>query len=141
MEKIFFDKQEVFLKKSTEKIELTYDEILLLLDEYKKYGDLYHGTSMELNTELLPPSMTNVISETGRKKNLDKIFFTKDLKSAKIYAQRAKNSFGGKPRVYKVLPFSGDVEWINKEKGSTVICSSKVIILTENLEKILKELS
>jgi len=40
----------------------------------------------------LPPANTGNISEKGRKKNLDKVFFTKDLKSAKIYADRAKRS-------------------------------------------------
>ena len=51
----------------------------------------YHGTSTELLIEhkLLPPDITGKIQEVGRKKNTNKVFFTKDKNSAKIYAGRS----------------------------------------------------
>jgi hypothetical protein len=85
---------------STEIIEdivLTYpDDTLNLLQNYEKYGVLYHGTSSTtLSREVLPPNVTQVISERGRKKNLNQVFLTRDYKSASIYAQRAMSSMGG----------------------------------------------
>lgn len=82
----------------------------------------FHGTTTQLNPgdEVLPPSITGRVSEKGRKKNLDKVFITKDLGSAKIYAGRAKNSLGGTPAVYEVEP-EGDMEVINATPGTTVI--------------------
>jgi hypothetical protein len=81
----------------------------------------YHGSSynLEVGDVILPPSKTDNISEKGRKKNLDKVFFTKNYKSAKIYAGRSKNSYGGKKYIYIVKPF-GDVSVISDKKGSTV---------------------
>jgi len=68
----------------------------------------YHGTSTAVMSDeeyvLLPPSMTGIIQEVGRKKNLDKVFFTADLGLAQIYAGRAKNRFGGDPIVYRIIP-------------------------------------
>ena len=57
----------------------------------------YHGTSTEadISYKLLPPSVTGVIQEAGRKKNLDAVFFTTDYGSAGIYAGRAVNRLGG----------------------------------------------
>ena len=83
----------------------------------------YHGSSTINNIKhmLLPPDETNVISEKGRKKNLDKVFFTKDLKSAMIYAKRAVRQLGGEPILYRVIPMS-DVECINETEGTTVYC-------------------
>lgn len=52
---------------------------------------------------LLPPETTATISEKGRKKNLDRIFFTEDIGLAKIYAGRASRSIGGKPIIYRVI--------------------------------------
>ena len=64
----------------------------------------YHGTTDRFEMELLlPPSISGVISERGRKKNLDKVFFTKDFKLAAIYAGRAARSIGGNPVVYRVV--------------------------------------
>lgn len=61
---------------------------------------------------LMPPNVTGVIQERGRKKNLDKVFFTKDLGTAKIYAGRSKNVNGGNPKIYRVIPM-GEVTKIN----------------------------
>ena len=70
----------------------------------------YHGTStlFKPGEYILPPSETGNVSEKGRKKNLDKVFFTKDLGSAKIYAGRAKHSLGGEPKVYLIEPEGED---------------------------------
>ena len=86
----------------------------------------YHGTSDKIvnikNFRLLPPKVTGVISEWGRKKNLDRVFFTEDLNSAKIYARKAVIKFGGNPIVVRVVPM-GDIKLINDEQGTTVYSS------------------
>ena len=68
---------------------------------------------------LLPPSATGTLSEQGRKKNLDRVFFTSDLGSAKVYAGRACRVFGGHPVIYRVIPM-GEVECLNSTQGTTV---------------------
>ena len=90
----------------------------------------YHGSSDIVLPEkkfaspiILPPEVTTVISEKGRKKNLNMVFFTTDLKSAKIYAGRAVNRFGGKPVIYRAIPM-GKIEKIHDEKGTSVYMSS-----------------
>ena len=73
----------------------------------------YHGSSvLQGQHKLLPPNLTGVIQEKGRKKNLDKVFFTPDLGTANIYAGRSKNVNGGQPKVYRCIPM-GDVTKIN----------------------------
>lgn len=81
----------------------------------------YHGSSSLSNIEnmLLPPSETNVISEKGRKKNLDRVFFTADIGLAKIYAGRAARSIGGKPVLYRVVS-PVDVVCMNDTAGASV---------------------
>lgn len=125
-----------------ENIVLTYpDDMLKLLDNYKQYGILYHGTSSEsISREVLPPNVTQVISEKGRNKNLDRVFFSKDYKSADIYAKRAARSYGGNPRVLKVIP-TDDVIVLNEKQGTTILHAEKAIVLNKELEKILKDLS
>jgi hypothetical protein len=97
----------------------------------------YHGTSTILGLEpgmtLLPPDQTEKISEKGRKKNLDKVFFTKDIGSAKIYAGRAVNQFGGKPTIFSIEPV-GEIELINPTPGSTVFMSPSAKITNRLLE-------
>lgn len=88
------------------------------------YGDrdiYYHGTSsvVGIGDKLLPPNMTDVLSEKGRLKNLDKVFFTKDIGSAKIYAGRAVQRFGGTPVIYKVHPV-GRISTLQDSPGTTV---------------------
>ena len=53
--------------------------------------------------------------EKGRKKNLDKIFYTTDKNSAKIYAGRAVRRFGGNPIIVRAIPM-GDIDVINNKK-------------------------
>jgi len=81
----------------------------------------YHGTSHDFKpgSLILPPSKTNKVSEKGRKKNLDVVFFTKDPRSALIYAGRAVHSLGGHPAVYEVEP-QGPISVLNNTEGTTV---------------------
>jgi len=84
----------------------------------------YHGTSSNCGIQhiLMPPLETKIISEKGRKKNLDKVFFSSDIGLAKVYAGRACSQFGGEPKVYRVIPMS-KVECINDSKGASVFLS------------------
>lgn len=83
----------------------------------------YHGTSTNVvpkgTLKCLPYNCTGNIQEKGRKKNLDKIFFTDSYKSALIYAGRSVNQFGGEPIVYRLIPM-GEIEKINDIVGSKV---------------------
>lgn len=81
----------------------------------------YHGscTVAGIESMLLPPSTTQTLSETGRKKNLDRVFFTEDLGLAKIYAGRAARSIGGEPVLYRVVAPVG-TEMLSGIKGATV---------------------
>ncbi len=98
-------------------------EILEAVDKY------YHGTSRKLKGFITPPMEHGLeIQERGRKKNLDKVFITRDLGSAKIYAGRAKNVFGGKPVIYRVEPI-GKMTTINAAKGTTVFAVDKAKII------------
>lgn len=71
----------------------------------QEFVEFYHGScTLGLNGNLLlPPNITATISEKGRKKNLDKVFFTTDRGYAKVYARRAANSIGGQPTLYRVV--------------------------------------
>lgn len=81
----------------------------------------YHGSSTHANIEnmLLPPCDSGTISEKGRKKNLDKVFFTTDKGLAKIYAGRASNSVGGIGILYRVV-MPANVTCMNSTKGASV---------------------
>lgn len=81
----------------------------------------YHGSTTNANIKnmLCPPVDTGVISEVGRKKNLDRVFFTEDIGLAKIYAGRAARSYGGEPVIYRVVS-PVDVVCLNDTKGATV---------------------
>lgn len=83
----------------------------------------YHGTSTELKIghKLLPPDITGKIQEKGRKKNTNKVFFTKDKNSAKIYSGRSLQKFGGEKIIYRVIPM-GDIEILNENEGTSVYC-------------------
>ena len=81
----------------------------------------YHGTStnIPINDKLLPPLMTDTIAEVGRKKNLDRVFFTSDYNSAQIYARKAVREFGGDVIIYLVHPV-GPIETVQSTQGTTV---------------------
>lgn len=95
----------------------------------------YHGTSIALKVGdlITPPNVTNMLQEKGRKKNLDKVFFTADFKSAKIYAGRAKSVFGGSSVVYEVEPI-GEMTTLNEAKGTSVYFSNaaKIVKIAAN---------
>ncbi|MDE1969985.1 MAG: hypothetical protein KGI50_00155 [Patescibacteria group bacterium] len=134
-------KQENLEGEQIQEIELGYDDIVKMIPVFKKYGILYHGTSSSMiEREVLSPDTTYVISEKGRKKNLDKVFLTKDKGSAWIYAKRAANSYGGVPRVLDVVP-QGSVDVINDGKGTSVFAAPRGIVLSKRLERILEDLS
>lgn len=65
----------------------------------------YHGTTDANGIDfiLLPPVATETISEKGRKKNLDRVFYTHDLGLARIYAGRAVRSIGGNTIILRVV--------------------------------------
>jgi hypothetical protein len=93
-------------------------------DKEDKTGEkYYHGTNLgdlKPGALVLPPNKTKRVSEKDRKKNLDVVFFTKDPRSALIYAGRAVQSFGGGiATVYQVEP-QGPVSTINDTPGTTV---------------------
>lgn len=81
----------------------------------------YHGSSSLAGIEnvLFPPKTTNVLSEKGRNKNLDRIFFTEDIGLAKIYAGRAAKSIGGDPVLFRVVS-PVDVVCLSDASGATV---------------------
>lgn len=106
------------------------------ISNYSKHGLLYHGTSNVLQGGLvLPPSVTGVISETGRLKNRNKVFFTKSEKSANIYAGRAVNSIGGTKTVARVVPV-GDVTIINDKAGTEVLMSDYAIVVPREVTDV-----
>lgn len=81
----------------------------------------YHGSSTACGIEhmLLPPELSDTLSEKGRNKNLDRVFFTEDIGLAKIYAGRAAKSLGGEPILYRVVsPI--DPVCMNSTPGATV---------------------
>lgn len=81
----------------------------------------YHGTTDAIGDAiaLLPPCETGAISEKGRKRNLDRVFATKDIGLARIYAGRAARSIGGKPVVLEVI-LPDDHECLSDARGATV---------------------
>lgn len=95
----------------------------------------YHGSSDAVvnmkGFKLLPPNLTNVISEKGRKKNLNKVFFTTDIGYAKIYAGRTVQRFGGSPIVFRVIPM-GSIEKIHEKDGHSVYYSDWAFIDNES---------
>ncbi|MFA6851349.1 MAG: hypothetical protein WCS30_13485 [Selenomonadaceae bacterium] len=86
-----------------------------------EFVEFYHGscTVAGIESMLLPPVDSNVISEKGRNKNLDRVFFTADIGLARIYAGRAARSIGGEPVLYRVV-CPVDVVCMNDTKGASV---------------------
>lgn len=68
----------------------------------------YHGTSTTFALHetgvILSPRHSGILSEKGRKKNLDLVFLTPDYNYAWIYAGRCVKQFHGKPVVYQIKP-------------------------------------
>lgn len=100
----------------------TKQEIFMITIHCKPVEQVYyHGSTTNANIEnlLLPPSDTGVISEVGRKKNLGRVFFTKDIGLAKIYAGRAARSYGGSPVLFRVVS-PVNAECLSDAAGATV---------------------
>jgi hypothetical protein len=70
--------------------------------------------------------MTNNLSEKGRKKNLDKIFFTDSIKYAQIYAGRACARFGGTPVIMRVIPFG--TKQLKKQDGCNIFMADYAFV-------------
>lgn len=91
---------------------------------------LLHGTTdLVQGAILLPPTETAVLSEKGRKKNLNRVFLTQDAGLARIYAGRAAKSIGGKPVVYECFAFDRDVIALSDAAGATVFHASAAYIV------------
>ena len=101
-------------------------------DEIKRRRKMnYHGTStacgLGVLSSLMPPDASGWISEKGRVKNTDRVFFTRDLAYARIYAGRACNRFGGEPVVF-VVHSIGEVVCLSDRQGCSVYHAPKCMI-------------
>lgn len=92
--------------------------MLHILPELKTF---YHGSCTEAGIEnmLIPPFETGVLSEKGRNKNLNRVFFTEDIGLAKIYSGRAAKSIGGEPILLRVVA-PVDPVCMNDASGASV---------------------
>lgn len=94
----------------------------------------YHGTTTAcgITNALLPPTRTGHCTELGRVNNLDRVFFTRDIGYAEIYAKKAVKRFGGKP-VVMVLNTEelDDVKMVQGTPGATIFTASSAKILTQ----------
>ena len=77
----------------------------------------YHGTSdsLKINKILLPPIITNCKREHWRNKYEDKVFFTTSLSTARKFAKKACDRYGGNPIIYIVRPIGQYFNTINGE--------------------------
>lgn len=104
------------------KISDIFEQTFMNLRVHEPNGPFYHGTSdriLSIGDKLIPPKDTGMLSERGRKINLDKIFFTHDKRSAFVYARKAAKRFGGNPVVYEISPV-GSIGVLNDMPGTTV---------------------
>lgn len=78
----------------------------------------YHGTSdiFDIN-KILPSSQTQILREEWRKNNQNLVFVTSSLYSAKRYARKSAEKFGGSPVVYIVKP----INW-SLRHGNEYVC-------------------
>jgi hypothetical protein len=76
---------------------------MLTIHDRPEFVEFFHGSALTDLDRLLPPNQTGVLSEDSRKKNLDRVFFTRDRGLAEVYARRAVNSYGGTATVYRVV--------------------------------------
>lgn len=84
----------------------------------------YHGSSDRCLSDgsyrLLPPVDTGVLAESGRKVRLDRVFFTRDLGLARIYAGRTVNRLGGRPVIVRVIVDARQVVCLSDQPGASV---------------------
>ena len=84
----------------------------------------FHGTSDIFNIKkILPSSQTQVLREEWRKNNQDIVFVTSSLYSAKRYAKKSAEKFGGSPVVYIVKP----INW-SLRHGNEYVCDWAMIL-------------
>lgn len=86
----------------------------------------YHGTTdaLRIHKILLPPVITNCKREDWRKKNEDKVFFTTSLGTARRFAKKACEKFGGNPIIYIVRPIG---QYFNTIEGEFV--SDRAVVI------------
>lgn len=106
-----------------------------LFELYPQTDVFYHGssTALQIDRFILPSQETEKLTEIGRKRNLDKVFFTKDQRSAEIYAHKAVKLFGGDPIVYKVKPV-GEVDALNVAPGTSVYMADAAEVVSSELK-------
>ena len=77
----------------------------------------YHGTTdvLKIKNVILPPINTNNLREDWRKKYHHMVFFTTSSLSARKYAKKACEKYGGNPVVYEVKPIGQYFNTINGE--------------------------
>lgn len=84
----------------------------------------FHGTSDIFNiNKILPSSQTQILREEWRKNNQDIVFVTSSLYSAKRYAKKSAEKFGGSPVVYIVKP----INW-SPRHGNEYVCDWAMIL-------------
>ena len=101
-----------------------------MLEKFEKneYSSMvfYHGTSTALNITnvILPPTETEILREEFRKNNKDVVYMTTSLLSARKFAAKAAEKYGGNPIIYLVKPCG----WVAERIPNEYICESAKII-------------
>jgi hypothetical protein len=67
-------------------------------------GNAYHGTKANIESEVLPPTVTGNYRSEGGRMFPDVTFFSVDEKLAWDMATRANQKVAGRPRVYTTQP-------------------------------------
>lgn len=114
-----------------------------ILDEYYSDDNLkrqkyYHGTSTVFQLDSIqPPEQTGNKREGFRNYNDDVVYVTTSFGSARSYAFKAANQYGGQSVVYEVLPdFDSLVLRVNNEyitKSAKIISKTIVQSKTKNI--------
>ena len=95
----------------------------------------YHGTTdaFGIVNKLQPASVTGNLREEWRKSNTDQVFLTTSLASAKNYAKKACEKYGGEPVVYECKPIGS---CYNRVSIEYVCNAARVIRIVPFNEKI-----
>ena len=67
-------------------------------------GSAYHGTKANIESEVLPPTVTGNLRSSGGRMFPDVTFFSNDEMLAWDMATRANQDIAGRPRVYTTQP-------------------------------------
>lgn len=89
-------------------------------------GPFYHGTStaLEINDTILPSNITGILREDFRENNRDVVYITTSLLSARKFAGKAAEKYGGNPIIYLVKPCG----WVAERIPNEYICESAKVI-------------